>query len=227
MIPVKIKVRLYSKIDKDLMALYKHPHFSLVKAFAKVIEMSARENYHYIKLPEHIAVPEIYPKKIEFEVTIRDDETDVITWWRSIPPFPKGSRNDTLKQMLRGYLTGPVLMTVSEKTGITYFNSDNKSLIECPKTSDEIRTKYDSDMQKIKDILSQNGQTPEALLSLLSKNNKEEKEKELQKNAKKESISDSSKIQQETPATVNIIKEPAKEDDETDFDLMNAIGNLL
>ena len=216
---MKIKVRLYSKMDKDLMALYKHPQFSLVKAFAKAIEMSAKADYHYIKLPEQIFVPEAYPKKIELDVNIDDSQQDVIAWWKAIPPYPKGSRNDTLKQMLRGYLSGPVLMTFAKKTGIKYFNSEEKS------------QKYDAGMEKIKKILDQNGQTPEELLALITENNKTEEKNELQQNENtRENVPQKDVIPESVIPKTNV---PAKEADEpqedasSDFDLMGAIGNLL
>ena len=228
---MKIKVRLYSKMDKDLMALYKHPQFSLVKAFAKAIEMSAKANYHYIKLPEQIFVPEAYPKKIELDVNIDDSKQDVIAWWKAIPPYPKGSRNDTLKQMLRGYLSGPVLMTFAKKTGIEYFNSEEKSLINCEKNAKEIRQKYDAGMEKIKKILDQNGQTPEKLLALITENNKTEEKNELQQNENtRENAPQKDVIPELVIPKTNV---PAKEADEpqedasSDFDLMGAIGNLL
>lgn len=228
---MKIKVRLYSKMDKDLMALYKHPQFSLVKAFAKAIEMSAKADYHYIKLPEQIFVPEAYPKKIELDVNIDDSQQDVIAWWKAIPPYPKGSRNDTLKQMLRGYLSGPVLMTFAKKTGIEYFNSEEKSLISCKKNAKEIRQKYDAGMEKIKKILDQNGQTPEELLALITENNKTEEKNELQQNENtRENVPQKDVIPEPVIPKTNV---PAKEVDEpqedasSDFDLMGAIGNLL
>lgn len=228
---MKIKVRLYSKMDKDLMALYKHPQFSLVKAFAKAIEMSAKADYHYIKLPEQIFVPEAYPKKIELDVNIDDSQQDVIVWWKAIPPYPKGSRNDTLKQMLRGYLSGPVLMTFAKKTGIEYFNSEEKSLISCEKNAKEIRQKYDAGMEKIKKILDQNGQTPEELLALITENNKTEEKNELQQNENtRENVPQKDVIPEPVIPKTNV---PAKEVDEpqedasSDFDLMGAIGNLL
>lgn len=228
---MKIKVRLYSKMDKDLMALYKHPQFSLVKAFAKAIEMSAKADYHYIKLPEQIFVPEAYPKKIELDVNIDDSQQDVIAWWKAIPPYPKGSRNDTLKQMLRGYLSGPVLMTFAKKTGIKYFNSEEKSLISCEKNAKEIRQKYDAGMEKIKKILDQNGQTPEELLALITENNKTEEKNELQQNENtRENVPQKDVIPEPVIPKTNV---PAKEVDEpqedasSDFDLMGAIGNLL
>ena len=228
---MKIKVRLYSKMDKDLMALYKHPQFSLVKAFAKAIEMSAKADYHYIKLPEQIFVPEAYPKKIELDVNIDDSQQDVIAWWKAIPPYPKGSRNDTLKQMLRGYLSGPVLMTFAKKTGIKYFNSEEKSLISCEKNAKEIRQKYDAGMEKIKKILDQNGQTPEELLALITENNKTEEKNELQQNENtRENVPQKDVIPESVIPKTNV---PAKEADEpqedasSDFDLMGAIGNLL
>lgn len=228
---MKIKVRLYSKMDKDLMALYKHPQFSLVKAFAKAIEMSAKADYHYIKLPEQIFVPEAYPKKIELDVNIDDSQQDVIAWWKAIPPYPKGSRNDTLKQMLRGYLSGPVLMTFAKKTGIEYFNSKEKSLISCEKKAKEIRQKYDAGMEKIKKILDQNGQTPEELLALITENNKTEEKNELQQNENtRENVPQKDVIPEPVIPKTNV---PAKEVDEpqedasSDFDLMGAIGNLL
>lgn len=228
---MKIKVRLYSKMDKDLMALYKHPQFSLVKAFAKAIEMSAKADYHYIKLPEQIFVPEAYPKKIELDVNIDDSQRDIIAWWKAIPPYPKGSRNDTLKQMLRGYLSGPVLMTFAKKTGIEYFNSGEKSLISCEKNAKEIRQKYDAGMEKIKKILDQNGQTPEELLALITENNKTEEKNELQQNENtRENVPQKDVIPEPVIPKTNV---PAKEVDEpqedasSDFDLMGAIGNLL
>lgn len=228
---MKIKVRLYSKMDKDLMALYKHPQFSLVKAFAKAIEMSAKADYHYIKLPEQIFVPEAYPKKIELDVNIDDSQQDVIAWWKAIPPYPKGSRNDTLKQMLRGYLSGPVLMTFAKKTGIEYFNSEKKGLISCEKNAKEIRQKYDAGMEKIKKILDQNGQTPEELLALITENNKTEEKNELQQNENtRENVPQKNVIPEPVIPKTNV---PAKEADEpqedasSDFDLMGAIGNLL
>ena len=228
---MKIKVRLYSKMDKDLMALYKHPQFSLVKAFAKAIEMSAKADYHYIKLPEQIFVPEAYPKKIELDVNIDDSQQDVIAWWKAIPPYPKGSRNDTLKQMLRGYLSGPVLMIFAKKTGIEYFNSEEKSLISCEKNAKEIRQKYDAGMEKIKKILDQNGQTPEELLALITENNKTEEKNELQQNENtRENVPQKDVIPEPVIPKTNV---PAKEVDEpqedasSDFDLMGAIGNLL
>lgn len=228
---MKIKVRLYSKMDKDLMALYKHPQFSLVKAFAKAIEMSAKADYHYIKLPEQIFVPEAYPKKIELDVNIDDSQQDVIAWWKAIPPYPKGSRNDTLKQMLRGYLSGPVLMTFAKKTGIEYFNSEEKNLISCEKNAKEIRQKYDAGMEKIKKILDQNGQTPEELLALITENNKTEEKNELQQNENtRKNVPQKDVIPEPVIPKTNV---PTKEADEpqedvsSDFDLMGAIGNLL
>lgn len=228
---MKIKVRLYSKMDKDLMALYKHPQFSLVKAFAKAIEMSAKADYHYIKLPEQIFVPEAYPKKIELDVNIDDSQRDIIAWWKAIPPYPKGSRNDTLKQMLRGYLSGPVLMTFAKKTGIEYFNSGEKSLISCEKNAKEIRQKYDAGMEKIKKILDQNGQTPEELLALIAENNKVEEKNELQQNeTTKESAHQKDIIPEPVipkPDVPTKEAEKPQEDASSDFDLMGAIGKLL
>lgn len=202
-----IKIRLYKKIDADLIALYQHPAFSLPKAMLLSLEMSAgiREK-SYLSIPE----PQKTNKVDKIEFSIQSNHPKVADFLKKLP---FRTRNDTLKNLVRGYLSGPYIpaFTGNEKDAdCAFFNGEKKPLINCIKTRGEVETAYSHEMQKIQEILSASGKEPKEILSLLESKMAEKKEKEIEA------------LPKEAP--------PLKETDiptDDDFDLFGAVQNMM
>ena len=229
-----MKIRLYRKTDKDLITLYKHPSFSLSKAIAKAVHMSATGDYHYIPLPTHHEMTE-FPKKIEMEVPLSKEGLAFIKG------IPNGSRNDAVKQLVRGYLTGPILYAFNPhaEDGNPYFNDETKkSLSPCPKREHEIKQTHHEYYDKIEKILRDGDQTPEDLLRLLENNIKNAEKEEIQalQEEKRQEDEKPSIVKREATRKEEELTqppEPVNEEDfsepETDetFDLFEAMNHLI
>ena len=235
---MKKKVRLYQKIDRDLMILHKNPAFSLNKALVQSLHNCVYREVNYIKIPPMVELKEDVPKKMEVIVTINDPK---INNW--ILKIPLGRRNDFMKNLLRGYLTGPILYPYygadEVDPVIDVMNDPEKPMMECKKREKEYIEEAGYEFEKLKKSLGKIGKTPEELINLLEDNAikeavelaKEEKKKEVKKakpTVKKEEIK-SVETPEETPkssgpafATID----PAEVEDDEDFDFMGALRGL-
>lgn len=172
------KVRLYRKIDSDLITLYRHPNFSLRGAIIRSLQMCAAGEVKYIRLPEPYILNDI-PEEIEFTIDLPDDPL-LDSWFHSIP---KGTRNDAVKNIVRGYLCGPVISSYArntEKDNIAGFNSNEKQMISCCKTKNEVIKDKEVEMKRLRKILRQDGISAETMLALLEKEKHSEQEKAVQ-----------------------------------------------
>lgn len=209
----KAKIRLYRKLDKDLIMLYRHPDFSLPNAIRQAVTMAARNEKGYIALPSAMRLTS-YPKKIEFTADLYDE--DVIAWFQAIP---NGFRNDTLKNLVRGYLTGPVISPFIDRDGYDnteFFNSSEKPIRQAPKHRTEHNFAEMQQFAEIQKILDSNGKTPGEILQLLKEGVKEEA---------KESLIE--KTQPKTPPDPEETESPEPEIKNSDFDVFSAIDEMM
>ncbi len=172
------KVRLYRKIDSDLITLYRHPDFSLREAIIQSLRMCAAGEVKYIRLPKPYILNDI-PKVIEFTIDLPDDPL-LDSWFHSIP---MGARNDAIKCIARGYLCGPVISSYTrntEKDNTAGFNSDEKQMISCNKTKKEVIKEKKEEMKRLKQIMRQDGISAETMLGILEKEKRNELEESLQ-----------------------------------------------
>lgn len=239
-----LKIRLYRKMDRDLITLYRHPSFSLPKAILSAITMSYTKDAGYIELPKPYVLDDI-PKKVEFTVELEDEGLQ--DWVRKIPA---GTRNDAVKQIVRGYLSGPFLPALTnnkEDANNEFFNSPEKPMIQAKKSESEISAEYDKELEKISDILHETNMTPNEILERLTDIYKEKEEKERKEHRdmenktvlKPETKPESKKEKKEKPASaeasepvseqLTLIPEPAQSDEpdtDDDFNLMAAFAAL-
>ncbi len=169
------KVRLYRKIDLDLITLYKHPKFSLPKAIVMSLQMCANGQVKYIRLPEPYILRDV-PKEVEFSIEIPENDVATMEWFNSIP---SGKRNDAIKNIIRGYLCGPVISSytkTAEKDNIAGFNSSEKDMIECEKSRKDIEKASEDELKQIQKILAQDGVSPESLLAFLREGKQAQKQ---------------------------------------------------
>jgi hypothetical protein len=152
---MNVTMRLYRKIDSDLITLYYNHGFPFVKAVRLSLDMAAgTKPPAYIRLPTSEPLASI-PKKVTTNVPIDDPKT--IAWVKSIPA---GTRNDFIKNMLRGYLTGPILLGNED-----FFNGETKPMISIKKERKQ--------SQEIDQILQENGISKQELLRMLQKNSRQ------------------------------------------------------
>ncbi len=171
------KVRLYRKIDSDLITLYRHPDFSLREAMIRSLQMCAAGEVKYIRLPKPYILHDI-PKKVEIAIDLPDDPK-LDAWFRSIP---MGNRNDAIKCIVRGYLSGPVVSSYTRNTdedNTAGFNSGEKQMISCRKTKKEVIQEKKEEMKRIKQIMQQDGISAENMLAILEKEKRGELEESL------------------------------------------------
>lgn len=223
-----MKIRLYRKTDRDLMCLYKNPSFSLVRALSKTVEMCAKHEYAYIYTPECKQLS-AFPKKIELEIPLSSEGKK---WIKQVP---NGEKNDTIKQIFRCFLTGPVLnASHPEKIDMDFFNSEKKPIIQCLKRESDIRSEHDQELQQLKALLNSKGKTPSELIRLLEKQDAEMEKQEIKENQKSVSLAPEQaevKTRQKTsPEPIvpqNKIETKEEVDTESGFDLMAAIGQIM
>lgn len=206
-----IKIRLYKKIDADLIALYQHPSFSLPRAILLSLEMSAGvRDKTYLSLPE----PRTDAKKLDkIEFSIQSNHPKVADFLKKLP---FRTRNDTLKNLVRGYLSGPYIPAFTNDetdASLTFFNGDEKPLSDCIKTRSDVEAAYSQEMQKIQKILSESGKAPEEILSLLENLKSEQKEEDIKALKKK---------------TEEILpQKEAEVQNDNNFDLFGAVQNMM
>ena len=217
---MKKKVRLYQKIDRDLMILHKNPAFSLNKALVQALHNAVYGEVTYIKIPDMINIKDV-PKKMEVIVTIEDPV--VMRWIESIP---LGRRNDLMKNLLRGYLTGPVIYpyTSVEDPVIDLMNSPQKPIIECKKHAKEYIKETEYEYEELKKTLGKIGKSPKEFLEMLEKDAVDEakeiiKTEQTETKPKVEPKEEPEEEPKEPPAFSTV------EDDE-EFDLMGSLKGL-
>lgn len=219
-----MKVRLYRKTDRDLMCLYKNPSFSLVRALSKTVEMCAKHEYAYIYTPECDQLS-TFPKKIELEIPLSSEGKQ---WIKQVP---NGEKNDTIKQIFRCFLTGPVLnASHPEKIDMDFFNSEKKPIIQCLKRESDIRSEHDKELQQLKALLNSKGKTPSELIRLLEKQDAEIEEQEIEENQKSVSPAPEPVEAKTSPKPIisqDKVKTKEEVDTESGFDLMAAIGQIM
>lgn len=137
---MKKKVRLYRKIDADLITLYEHPQFSLQKAMLVSLRMWSNGECKKIVLPDPYIIYEL-PKQIEFTLNIPDGDEKTIDFLNKIP---LGKRNDALKNMIRSFLAGPVTYAymnckIDNKPIIDKYNEMSNAEIICFKKEREAK----------------------------------------------------------------------------------------
>lgn len=213
----KAKVRLYRKLDRDLMVLYRNPEFNLARAVQEAVTMAARKEGGYIALPKPMHLSS-YPKKIEFSVNLPDE--DVLAWYRMIP---EGFRNDTLKNLVRGYLAGPVISAAINQGGYDnndFFNDKEKPFRAIPIGRHSQSPAEMKQYAEIEKLLKANGSTPEEFLKQLKEVLPEEAEKSLIRETKTKSIEPEKEI-------VPPAAEQADQIENSDFDVFSAVTSMM
>lgn len=103
-----ITVRLYKLHDYDLIYLYKNLHYPIKDAMKRALTAYVRDEPVFFDFPiTEVSADQLETiKRAQFHI-ILDDETDsdIIEYLSSLKRF---YRNSFLKNLLRGYLTGPV-----------------------------------------------------------------------------------------------------------------------
>ena len=127
-------MRLYRMHDLDLMYLYKMPNISIqsiVKVMLKNYIKDRNEGGH---IATRLSIPNVehdipLPKTAQFHITLIDGEDDDVISW--IEQIPKGMRNSMLKNMLRTYLSFPIVTPYeTEVTEIAKPTNKNNISIE-------------------------------------------------------------------------------------------------
>lgn len=206
----KIKIRLYKKIDRDLISLYKNPDFSLTKAIILALKMSATGEAGYISLPPAHIISK-FPDRIELNLQIDDEKTQ--EWFKKIPA---GTRNDAVKNIVRGYLSGPVLCSFigsDQYDNRSFFNSEEKPLKKCLKTKKEIIQESNNTKEKIKKAIRSSDDESNDTLSKIVKQQHEELVKQ-QLTQKENADTQNSSVSSETS-------------EESDFDIFGAMQTLM
>lgn len=120
--------------DLDLMYLYKMPNISIqsiVKVMLKNYIKDRNEGGH---IATRLSIPNVehnipLPKSAQFHITLIDGEDDDVISW--IEQIPKGMRNSMLKNMLRTYLSFPIVTPYeTEVTEIAKPTNKNNISIE-------------------------------------------------------------------------------------------------
>ena len=216
--PIKRKIRLYRKTDRDLMMLYKAPKFSFQKAISVCLKNVTYGEMTYIKVPEleELNYPDDVnnpnrvrdgcPDKMEIVFDVKDEKAN--EWLDSIP---MGRRNDFMKHLIRGFLTGPILFPYvsNDDPRMEKINEGKQNVTECIRTEEEYRSDIKDGMARLKKAMGKSGKTIDDLLNMI-----EESE-----------VNDSKELfKEEHPQE----KEPPKASVETDdsFDLMGALANM-
>lgn len=103
-----ITVRLYKLHDYDLIYLYKNLRFPIKDAMKKALIAYVRNEPIFFDFPINKVETDqlVDVKNAQFHIKLDDnDESDVIEYLIGLKRF---YRNSFLKNLLRGYLTGPV-----------------------------------------------------------------------------------------------------------------------
>ncbi len=100
-----VTLRLYRQHDLDLIALYRHPNFSLPAAMKTALCAYVRDESFFIKQPMPYAIGnEKISKIIQMHIQLSNtSDKDVIDWIKNIK---EGYRNSVLKNIIRAYMLG-------------------------------------------------------------------------------------------------------------------------
>jgi hypothetical protein len=99
--------------DLDLMYLYKMPNISIQSIVKVMLKNYIKDRNEGCHIATRLSIPDVkhdvpLPKTAQFHITlINGEDDDVISW---IEQIPKGLRNSMLKNMLRSYLSFPVVI---------------------------------------------------------------------------------------------------------------------
>lgn len=110
---IRFTMRLYRMHDLDLMYLYKMPNISIQSIVKVMLKNYIKDRNEGCHIATRLSIPDVkhnvpLPKTAQFHITlINGEDDDVISW---IEQIPKGLRNSMLKNMLRSYLSFPVVI---------------------------------------------------------------------------------------------------------------------
>jgi hypothetical protein len=110
---IRFTMRLYRMHDLDLMYLYKMPNISIQSIVKVMLKNYIKDRNEGCQIATRLSIPDVkhnvpLPKTAQFHITlINGEDDDVISW---IEQIPKGLRNSMLKNMLRSYLSFPVVI---------------------------------------------------------------------------------------------------------------------
>lgn len=101
-----VTIRLYRQHDLDLIALYRHPNFSLSAAIKRALIAYVRKEQLSIQQPPTYDLPnEKISRIIQMHIVLNEEyDQDIIKW---IKGTKEGYRNSVLKNIVRGYMIGP------------------------------------------------------------------------------------------------------------------------
>ena len=103
---MKIIVRLYRQHDLDLLVLKQGIASSFQKVVREAIRNYVREQPYLIDVSNQLSLSNT-PKSSQFHITLFDDkDSDVIQWLSGVS---KGYRNSLIKNIVRSYLSRPVV----------------------------------------------------------------------------------------------------------------------
>ena len=127
-------MRLYRMHDLDLMYLYKMPNISIQSIVKVMLKNYIKDRNDGGHIATRLSIPNVehdipLPKTAQFHITLIDGEDDDVISW--IEQIPKGMRNSMLKNMLRTYLSFPIVTPYeTEVTEIAKPTNKNNISIE-------------------------------------------------------------------------------------------------
>ena len=120
--------------DLDLMYLYKMPNISIQSIVKVMLKNYIKDRNDGGHIATRLSIPNVehdipLPKTAQFHITLIDGEDDDVISW--IEQIPKGMRNSMLKNMLRTYLSFPIVTPYeTEVTEIAKPTNKNNISIE-------------------------------------------------------------------------------------------------
>lgn len=125
---MNITIRLYKLHDYDLIYLYKNLRFPVRDAMKEALKAYVRNEPVFFNIP--VAIPESEEladvKNAQFHMKLNEvEDADLINYLRTLKKY---YRNSFLKNLLRGYLSGPAAYVYEEKTDIDESKKRNKTI---------------------------------------------------------------------------------------------------
>ena len=128
--------------DLDLMYLYKMPNISIQSIVKVMLKNYIKDRNDGKQIATRLSIPDVnhdilLPKTAQFHITLIDGEDDDVISW--IEQIPKGMRNSMLKNMLRAYLSFPIVSPY-EKEVTEIAQPSNKNNISIEKYNEVINS---------------------------------------------------------------------------------------
>lgn len=110
---MRLTMRLYRLHDLDLMYIYKMPNISIQSIVKVMLKNYIKDRNSDRHIATRLTIPDVkhnitLPKTAQFHISLNEGEDDDVISW--IEQIPKGFRNSMLKNMLRTYLSFPIVI---------------------------------------------------------------------------------------------------------------------